>query len=51
MSAEAAKQVVKSGLLMSKDKMIEILKKSPSREFQFSPCPNSKDIVIIVRQS
>ncbi len=50
MSAEAAKQVDKSGLRMSKDKIMDIIRKSPSKDFHFSPCPNSKDIVISVKQ-
>ena len=50
MSAEAAKQVEKSGLQMSKDKILEIIRKSPSKDFQISPCPNSKDIVVVVKQ-
>ena len=50
MSAEAAKQVEKSGLRMSKDKILEIIRRSPSKDFHFSQCPNSKDIVVIVRQ-
>jgi hypothetical protein len=50
MSAEAVKQVEKSGLRMVKDKVLDIIRKSPSKEFMFSQVPNSKDIVIVVRQ-
>jgi hypothetical protein len=35
---------------MSKDKILEIIRRSPSKDFHFSQCPNSKDIVVIVRQ-
>jgi hypothetical protein len=35
---------------MVKDKVLDIIRKSPSKEFMFSQVPNSKDIVIVVRQ-
>lgn len=50
MSQEAMKQTEKSGLRMVKDKVMDIIRKSPSKEFMFSQVPNSKDIVIVVRQ-
>ncbi len=50
MSQEALKQAEKSGLRMVKDKVMDIIRKSPSKEFMFSQVPNSKDIVIVVRQ-
>lgn len=50
MSQEALRQTEKSGLRMMKDKVLEIIRKSPSKEFMFSQVPNSKDIVIVVRQ-
>ena len=50
MSQEALKQTEKSGLRMVKDKVMDIIRKSPSKEFMFSQDPNSKDIVIVVRQ-
>ena len=50
MSQEAMKQTEKSGLRMVKDKVLDIIRKSPSKEFMFSQVPNSKDIVIVVRQ-
>jgi len=50
MSQEALKQTEKSGLRMVKDKVMDIIRKSPSKEFMFSQVPNSKDIVIVVRQ-
>ncbi len=50
MSQEALKQTEKSGLRMVKDKVLDIIRKSPSKEFMFSQVPNSKDIVIVVRQ-
>ena len=50
MSQEALRQTEKSGLRMMKDKVLEIIRKSPSKEFMFSQVPNSKDIVIVARQ-
>jgi hypothetical protein len=50
MSQEALKQTEKSGLRMVKDKVLDIIRRSPSKEFMFSQVPNSKDIVIVVRQ-
>ena len=50
MSQEALRQTEKSGLRMMKDKLLEIIRKSPSKMFTYSPVPNSKDIVIVVRQ-
>ena len=50
MSQEALKQTEKSGLRMVKDKVMDIIRKSPSKEFMFSQVPNSKYIVIVVRQ-
>ncbi len=50
MSQEALRQTEKSGLRMVKDKVLDIIRKSPSKEFMFSQVPNSKDIVIVVRQ-
>jgi hypothetical protein len=50
MSQEAVKLAEKSGLRMTKDRILDIIKKSPSKEFMFSQVPNSKNIVIVVRQ-
>ncbi len=50
MSQVAVKFTEKSGLRMAKDRILDIIKKSPSKEFMFSQVPNTKDIVIVVRQ-
>ncbi len=50
MSQEAFRQTEKSGLKMMKDKLMETIRKSPSKMFTYSPVPNSKDIVIVVKQ-
>ncbi len=49
MSQEAKKITEKSGLRMAKDKVLDTIKQSPSKEFMFSQVPNSKDIVVVVR--
>ena len=49
MSDQLAKQVQSSGTKISKDKLIEAIKKSPQREFSFFQSPNSKDLVVVVK--
>jgi hypothetical protein len=48
MSDTLAKQIEKSGTKMTKDKLLELIRKSPSKEFTFSQSPNSKTVVISV---
>ncbi len=50
MSQEAYRAAEKSGLKMMKETLLEIIRKSPSKMFTYSPVPNSKDIVIVVKQ-
>lgn len=49
MSSEAAKQVEKSGLRMTKDKLQDLIRKSSQKEFMFSPCQNSKDLIVTIK--
>jgi hypothetical protein len=48
MSDQPAKQIEKSGTKMSKDKLLELIRKSPFKEFSFSQSPNSKTIVAVI---
>lgn len=50
MSQEAFRQTEKSGLKMMKEKLLEIIRKSPSKMFTYSPVPNSKDIVVVIKE-
>jgi hypothetical protein len=47
-SDQQAKQIEKSGTKMTKDKLLELIRKSPFKEFTFSQSPNSKTIVVVI---
>jgi len=46
MSDQLAKQVQSSGTKISKDKLIEALRKSPQKDFPYSQSQGSKSIVV-----
>lgn len=46
MSNELVKATEKSGTKISKDKLLDLIKKSPQREFSFSQSPASKVLVV-----
>lgn len=48
MSDTLAKSVEKSGTSISKDKLLEAIRKSPQKEFSFSQYPNSKVVTVVV---
>lgn len=48
MSDQLTKQIEKSGTKMTKERLIELIRKSPVREFTFSQSPNSKTIVVCI---
>lgn len=48
MSDQQAKQIEKSGTKMTKEKLLELIRRSPSREFTFSQSPNSKTVVVVI---
>jgi hypothetical protein len=48
MSDQQAKQIEKSGTKMTKEKLLDLIRKHPSREFTFSQSPNSKTIVVVI---
>ena len=50
MSQEAVKLTEKAGTTITKDKLMEAIRKSPLKQFVYSQSTNSKDIVIVVRQ-
>lgn len=50
MSNDLVKATEKSGTKISKEKLIEAIKKSPQREFSFSQNPNSKELVVAIKQ-
>jgi hypothetical protein len=46
MSDQLAKQVQSSGTKITKDKLLEAIRKSPQKEFSFSQSQGSKVVVI-----
>lgn len=48
MSQEAIKLTEKAGTTISKDKLLEAIRKSPSKQFTYSQCPNSKLVTVVV---
>jgi hypothetical protein len=42
------KEVEKAGMSISKDKLIDLIKKSNQAKFTFSQNPNSKQAVVVV---
>ena len=50
MSDQLANQVKKTGMSITKDKLIDLIKKSPSQSFTVSQSPNSKAIVVVINQ-
>ena len=46
MSDQIAKQLEKSGIKYSKEKLLELIRKSSLKEFHISQSPNSKTIVV-----
>jgi len=50
MSNDLVKATEKSGTKISKEKLIEAIKKSPQREFSFSQSHNSKELVVAIKQ-
>jgi len=48
MSNQLIKEAQKSGMFISKEKLIEILKQSSIKEFTISQSPNSKQAVVVI---
>ena len=48
MSQEAIKLTEKAGTTISKDKLLEAIRKSPNKQFTYSQCPNSKLVTVVV---
>jgi hypothetical protein len=48
MSDQQAKQIEKSGTKMTKEKLLDLIRKHPAREFTFSQSPNSKTIFVVI---
>ena len=46
MSDTLAKQIEKSGTKVTKEKLLELIRKSLAKEFSFSQSPNSKTVVV-----
>jgi hypothetical protein len=48
MSDQLAKQVQSTGTKITKDKLLEAIRKSPQKEFSFSQSQGSKSSVVLV---
>ncbi len=48
MSDQLAKQIEKSGTKLTKDKLLDLIRRNSAREFTFSQSPNSKTIVVTI---
>jgi hypothetical protein len=51
MSQEIAKSIEKVGTKIDKERLLEMVKKSPAKEFQFTQIPNTKQVAILVKQA
>ncbi len=49
MSDQLAKQVQLSGIKISKEKLLELLRKSPQKDFAYSQTAGSKTVVIALQ--
>ena len=49
MSQEAIKLTEKAGTSISKDKLLEAIRKSPNKQFTYSQCQSSKLVTVIVQ--
>ena len=48
MSDQIAKQVEKSGVKYTKEKLLDLIKKSNLKEFHISQSPSSKQAVVVI---
>jgi hypothetical protein len=48
MSDQLAKQVQSSGTKISKDKLIEMIRKSPQKDYPYAQSSGSKTVAVIV---
>jgi hypothetical protein len=48
MSNQLVKEAQKSGMSISKDKLMEAIKKSSQTTFTISQSPNSKQVVVVI---
>ena len=49
MSQEAIKLTEKAGTTISKDKLLELIRKSPNKQFTYSQSPNSKLMAVVIQ--
>jgi hypothetical protein len=49
MSQEAIKLTEKAGTTISKDKLLEVIRKSPNKQFTYSQSLNSKLMTVVVQ--
>lgn len=48
MSNEAVKLIEKTGTSISKEKLLEAIRKSPNKQFTYSQSQNSKVVIVVV---
>lgn len=49
MSLEAIKSTEKAGTQISKDKLLEVIRRAPNKQFAYSQSHNSKAITVVVQ--
>ena len=47
-SNQTIKEVERSGTLITKEKLLDLIKKSPNQSFTYSQNPNTKEAVVLV---
>ena len=48
MSQEAIKLTEKAGTSISKEKLLEAIRKSPNKQFTYSQSANGKELVVVI---
>ena len=48
-SNQTIKEVERSGTLITKEKLLDLIKKSPNQSFTYSQNPNTKEAVVLVK--
>ena len=48
MSDTVAKSLEKAGTSISKEKLLETIRKSPNKQFTYSQSPNSKAMTVVI---
>ena len=47
-TSQAIKEVQRAGILITKDKLLDLIKRSPNQSFTYSQSLNTKEAIVIV---